>query len=246
MAESWASVVLGGTRGIGAALARQLADPSGVLILGHLQDRESARALARELSGRARDVRLVEGNVADARVRERIAEVVAESGGRCRHLVHSVAVTSFKPLSGVRANQWDLVFAVSARSLVEVAFSLAEPLARARGAIVALSSSGSVRPVPSYGALGPAKAALEAAVRELAVELAPLGIRANAVRAGLVRSPVSDRFPARAVEAIVARTPLKRLGTVDEIASVARFLLEDDASWITGQVIEVDGGLAVT
>ena len=239
------AVIAGGTRGIGAAIARRLAARGDALVLGYLQDRAAADALAGELRDRGVAVHTVDGNIADPATRTRIGDVVRELGGRCDALVHSVAVTSFKPLLQVKPNQWNLTFEVSARSLVDLAAALAGPLAEARGAVVAISSQGSVRHVPAYGALGPAKAALEAAVRQLAVELAPRGVRVNAIRAGLIAGAVLDHFPAGTRDVALARTPLGRLGTPDDVAGAAGFLLGPDAAWITGQVLEVDGGYAV-
>jgi NAD(P)-dependent dehydrogenase (short-subunit alcohol dehydrogenase family) len=245
VAERETAVILGGTRGIGAAVARQLAGPDVTLVLNHLQDSAAAATLASELEDAGAQVVLVEGNVADRDTRARITGEVEQAGGGCRRLVHSVAVTSFKPLSKVRANQWDLVFAVSVRSLVEMVGALGGALERAGGTVVAISSQGSVRHVPRYGALGPAKAALESVVRELAVEWGPRGVRVNAVRAGLVESGVLEHLPPELTEEVARRTPLGRLGTPAEIAAVACFLLGADSSWITGQIVEVDGGFSV-
>jgi NAD(P)-dependent dehydrogenase (short-subunit alcohol dehydrogenase family) len=238
------SVILGGTRGIGAAVARRLAGRGQTLVLNHLQDRTAAAILTTELRALGADVKVIEGNVTEPATRQAITAAVDAAGGMCHRLVHSVAVTSFKPLADTRANQWDLVLAVSARSLLDHVRALSGPLTRAQGTVVAISSQGAVRHVPDYGALGPAKAALEATVRQLAVELAPCGIRVNAVRAGLVAGDVTDHFPPEVVASVVERTPLNRLGTAAEIAAVTVFLLGDDASWLTGQVVEVDGGFA--
>lgn len=239
-------VVLGGTGSLGSAIARRLARPDETLVLGHLENHERAARLAAELRPLAREVHLVAGNLAEPPARERLAELVGRLGGRCDSLVHAVALTSFKPLSRVRPAQWDLILGVSARSFLDVVSALVEPLAAARGTVVALSSQGSVRFLPGYGALGPAKAALEATVRQLACELGPRGIRVNAVRAGLVRSEVLERFPPGFEQAVTARTPLGRIGTPEEIAAVVGFLLGADAGWIVGQVLEVDGGFSLT
>ncbi len=240
------SVVLGGTGGIGAAVARRLAGPGARLVLVYLERRERAEALARELESRQVEVALVRGNVADAATLAAVAERVGAWGGRCHHLVHSVAVTSFKPLSSIRPNQWNLILEVSARSLLDSVGALVEPLARARGAVVAVSSQGAARFVPNYGALGPAKAALEAVVRQLACELAPRGIRVNAVRAGLVESEVLQRMSPDVRREAERRTPSGRIGTTDEIAAVIVFLLGADSTWVVGQVVEVDGGMSLT
>lgn len=248
MADSAATVavVLGGTGSIGAAIARRLARPDRTLVLGYLENRGRAEAVAAELRGRAREVLLVEGSVTDPVTRGRLVEAVAESGGRCHHLVHSVAVTSFKPVTSIRPGQWDLILEVSARSLLDVVSALGEPLAAARGSVVAISSQGASRFIPGYGALGPAKAALESLVRQLACELAPRGVRVNAVRAGLIDNETIRHFPSGTREAVVQRTPLGRLGTPDEVAAVAEFLLGPGAAWIAGQVVEVDGGFSLT
>ena len=240
------AVILGGTGDIGSAVARRLARPGGELVLGYLANRARAETIARDLETRGATVHLVEGNVARPEVLDRIASLVQERGGRCHHLVHSVAVTGFKPLSEVKSNQWDLILNVSARSLLDAAQRLAESLERARGSIVALSSAGSVRFVPRYGALGPAKAALEATVRQLAVEFAPRAIRVNAVRAGLIEGAVARSLPAELREEAVRRNPWGRLGTPDEVAAAVVFLLSDESSWITGHVLDVDGGWSIS
>src|SRR5262245_7141967 len=106
------AVVLGGTGDIGGAVAGRLAQPHRELILSYLQDRERAEKAAADLRGRAAAVHLVEGNIGDDSVQDRILSLVAERGNACHQLVHCVAVTAFKPLLEVKPNQWDLIFQV--------------------------------------------------------------------------------------------------------------------------------------
>lgn len=239
------AVVLGGGGTIGSAIARRLAGPDTGIVLGYLQDAERARAVATMLERAGSTVRTVEGNIAEPATLERITACVDAFGGRCDQLVHAVAVTSFKPLLAIRPSQWNLILEVSTRSLLDVVSVLLEPLTRAHGTVVAISSQGATRAIPEYGALGPAKGALESVVRQLAYELAARHVRVNAIRAGLIESNVVERFPPGVREAVVARTPFARLGTADEIAAAAGFLLGPESSWIVGQVIEVDGGFAL-
>ena len=246
MSEPRVSVILGGTGEIGAAIARRLAGPGARLILGYVENRERAQRIEAELTERGCLVQRVEGNIADAATLRALADAVRAQGNRCDHLIHCIGLTSFKPLSQVRPSQWTLTLEVSARSLLDAVSALLEPLVAAGGSVLALSSQGSARFVPDYGALGPAKAALEATVRQLACELGPRGIRVNALRAGLVDGAVLARFPAGMADSVVSRTPLGRLGTADEIAAAATFLLGQDAAWVVGQVLEVDGGFSLT
>jgi enoyl-[acyl-carrier protein] reductase III len=115
------------------------------------------------------------------------------------------------------------------------------------GKVVAVSSLGSGRVVPNYGAMGPTKAALESIVRYLAVELAPRGIRVNGVSSGLVETSGIKKMPgiSRLMAEASARTPANRIGTPEDIADVIMFLVGPSARWICGQTILADGGYSL-
>jgi enoyl-[acyl-carrier protein] reductase III len=162
-------------------------------------------------------------------------------------LIHNAALGSFKPLHKVKANQWDLTMNVNARALLLLAQGTLTSLASRGGRIVSISSLGSVRVLPSYGAIGVSKAALESTTRYLASELAPRGIRVNAVVGGLLDTEASrlhPEFEALAREAI-ARTPIGRLMTTSDIADAVLFLCSPLSEGIVGQMLVVDGGAAL-
>ena len=187
-------------------MARRLAGPETALVLGYLDGADRAEALGRDLTACSHSVHFVTGNLSEPATIAHLRDLVDALGGRCHALVHAVAVANFRPLSEIRGNQWKLVHEVSAWSFVGAVIGVTDALVRAGGAVVALSSHGSTRFVPGYGALGPAKAALESSVRQLACELAGRGVRINAVRAGMIESPNADRFPPEVRDAAVRRT----------------------------------------
>ncbi len=172
-------------------------------------------------------------------------------GGTLRVLVHSLAFGTLKPYianpmkDAVSQAQMDMTLDVMAHSLVywtqEV---VARGLMTRGGRIYAMTSSGSARVLPAYGPVSAAKAALEAHVRQLASELAPRGIAANAIRAGVTDTPALQKIPGH--EAILAgarrRNPSGRLTTPEDVARAIVALAHPDTYWITGNVIGVDGG----
>jgi enoyl-[acyl-carrier protein] reductase III len=167
--------------------------------------------------------------------------------GRLDVLVHSAAMGRFQPLLRVRPAEWDVALRTNAEALLLLTREALALLPQPGGRIVALSSLGSQRYVPFYGALGPSKAALEAVVRYLAVELAPRGVRVNAVSAGMIESDGLQRLPqAEALrQAVLLRSPMARLGTPEELADVVVFLCSDRSNWICGQTLIADGGLSL-
>ena len=193
------------------------------------------------------ELHLHAGNLVEPAEVRRVCAAILARETQVDGLVHCAALGSFKEVMEVRPAQWDLTMNVGARSFLLCVQQLA-PAMSAGGRLVALSSLGSQRVVPTYGALGIAKAALEALVRSLAVELAPRGIRVNAVAAGPVAGTSITQHP-HAVELLersTARTPAGRLVTAQEVADLVLLLLSPMAQGLCGQVLVADGGLSLT
>ena len=239
------ALVTGASRGIGAVLARRLAAEGAHVYINYERSDEAAQQTARAIERAGGSASLARANLADP---AQVAEVIgAIAGEGLDVLVHNAAIGSFKPLTRVRANQWDLTMHVNARALLLCAQAALASLAARGGRIVAISSLGGRRVVPAYGAIGVAKAALEAATRYLASELAPQGVRVNAVAAGLVDTPSVRRHPAfdRLAGDTIARTPTGRLITADAIADAVLFLCGPHSADIVGQTLVVDGGASL-
>jgi enoyl-[acyl-carrier protein] reductase III len=238
------ALVTGGSRGIGAAIARRLAAAGAHVFIAYRADERSARDTAGAIAAAGGSATTLQVNLVNEPEIDTMFATVREQAGALDMLVHGAAIGSFKPAIDVRANQWDLTLAVNARALHFCA-QRAAPLMQGRGGkIVALSSMGAARVVPSYGAIGVAKAAVESMVRYLGAELAPRGINVNAVAAGLVDTPSIRLHPRYAdlASRTVATSPMQRIGTPQDVASVVLFLCSPLADWIVGQTIVADGG----
>lgn len=230
-------LVTGASRGIGAAIAVELA-PGNAVVVNYLQDEASARKVAAEIDARGGRASVVQGDVRSERDLEQLARVA----GPLDVLVHNAAVGVLKDFSAIRASQWDLTMESSLRPF----WLLTKLCAFHDGAsVVGISSLGSRGYIPGYAAMGAAKAGLEALTRQLAVELAPR-VRVNTVCGGLVRTDALRYFPAGAemLDAAERLTPLGRVGTPADIARVVALLVDPRAAWITGQTIVADGGLS--
>jgi enoyl-[acyl-carrier protein] reductase III len=180
---------------------------------------------------------LVRGNVASTRVAEKVAEL-----GPLDVLVHAAATGVIRPALETEDKHWDWTLSANARALLSLTRA-AEPQMREGASIVGISSLGSVRVLDGYTLVGASKAALEALVRYLAVELAPRGIRVNAVSAGVVETGALEHFPNKdAMLEMGVRNPVGRLVGPEDVAKVVTFLCSPDAEMIRGQTVVIDGG----
>lgn len=242
------ALVTGGGRGLGHAVAVELAREGADVIINYFRNRAPAEETAEEVRALGRRAHVVKANVGDEeKVRAMFEEIRREFGG-LDILVSNAASGVLKPTEEVGAREWDWAMNINARAMLLCA-NQAAPLMRERGggAIVAITSIGSVRVLPYYTTVGVSKAALEAATRYLAVAYAKDGIAVNAVSPGAMETDALSHFPNR--DTIIASslrdTPAGRLVTTEEVGRVVAFLCTDAARMICGQVIVVDGGYSL-
>jgi len=240
--DSRAVLVTGGTRGIGKAIALRLAsDGAKRVVLGFLRNDAAAEEAAEELRAAGAEPVLVRGNVASGRV---VAEFA--SHGPYSAVVHNAATGVIRAALETEDKHWDWTLGANARALLSLARACA-PDMKAGSSLVGVSSLGSTRVLENYVLVGTSKAALESVVRYLAVELAPRGIRVNAVSAGVVETEALDHFPNREqmLKAARTRTPAGRIVEPDDVAAAVAYLCSPDAEMVRGQTLIVDGGYSL-
>jgi enoyl-[acyl-carrier protein] reductase III len=256
--QQWA-LVLGASSGFGEATSRLLAE-RGLDVCGVHLDRRAGMAHVEEITAaireRGRQALFFNVNAADHEKRRSVLDALAarfaeDGGGVVRVLMHSLAFGSLTPFVGAEPArlatpaQIEMTLNVMAHSLVYwVQDTVARSLLARGSRIVAMTSAGSTTVWPGYGPVSAAKAALEAHVRQLAVELAPTGVTVNAIRAGVTDTPAFRKIPGSEImaEHVRARNPSGRMTETTDVAKVIAMLAGDDAQWITGTVIGVDGG----
>jgi enoyl-[acyl-carrier protein] reductase III len=254
--RKWA-LILGASSGFGAATSSELAR-NGYSIFGvHFDLRSTlpnAVRVQEEVQATGGEAVFFNINAADPEKRASALDAMRDklgAGGYVHVLLHSLAFGSLLPFIGddpkarISQKQMDMTLDVMAHSLVYWTQDLcARELLGRNSRIFAMTSSGSTRVIESYGAVSAAKAALESHIRQLAFELAPKGITANAIRAGVTDTPALRRIPggpelhARAME----RNPSGRSTTTEDVAKAISVLADERLYWMTGNVIGVDGG----
>jgi enoyl-[acyl-carrier protein] reductase III len=239
-------LITGASRGIGRAIALRFAEEGARIFASFFVNIEAAEDTAREIEKRGGVAHLLQGDLKDPAQVSRMVDDVRGATDRLDVLVHGAASGVLRDGLDLEAKHWDWVLSTNARPLL-LLVKRAATLMREGGRVIALSSLGSQRVIPRYAAIGVSKAALEALVRYLAVELAPRGIAVNAVSAGAVATDVWRAFPDgdRMLDAIRERTPSGRLVTPDEVADVVHFLASPAAAAIHGHVMVVDGGYSL-
>jgi 3-oxoacyl-[acyl-carrier protein] reductase len=241
--EDRVALVTGGTRGIGRAIVEVLLD-DGATVLFTGRDAAKVEKAAAELEGRAGKV---VGLVAEMGRGEDVQRIVAEADKRFDRidlLVNNAGITKDGLLVRMKDADWDEVLGINLRAAFQATRAAARFMIRQRsGRIINLTSAAGVMGTPGQANYSAAKAGLIGLTKSTARELAHWGILVNAVAPGLIQTDMAAALSGDMREAYVGQVPLKRIGTAREVAEVVRFLASEGASYITGQVIHVNGGL---
>jgi 3-oxoacyl-[acyl-carrier protein] reductase len=235
--EGRTALVTGASRGIGRAIAQELARAGAAVVVGYRTGQKEAEALAGELNGHA-----VQADVSSPEDAKRLVE----EAGDVDVLVNNAGLTRDGVLARMSDDDWRTVMETNLSSVFYTCRAVTRPMMKKRaGSIVNVSSIVGVHGNWGQTNYAASKAGIIGFTKSLARELGSRGVRANVVAPGYVKTQLTDVLPEDATQAMLANTPLGRLGDPEDVAGAVRFLCSDDASFITGEVLLVDGGLGM-
>lgn len=240
------ALITGGSRGIGRAIAMRFAENGMDLVVNYVRHKRDAQETADAAEKLGVRCLLLKANVAKSEDVQEMLAAIKKEFGTLDVLVSNAASGVLKPAMELTERHWNWAMDINARALLTLVQNCL-PLMSPGSRVMAVSSLGATRAIENYTTVGASKAALESLVRHLAVELGPRGIHVNTISAGAVDTDALKKFPNREeiLNTALARTPLGRLTTPEDVADLALFLCSDFAGMIQGQVITVDGGYAI-
>jgi 3-oxoacyl-[acyl-carrier protein] reductase len=235
--EGRTALVTGGSRGIGRAIAVELGNAGASVVVGYRSGADEAESVAQEVGGRA-----IQADVSDPADAQRLVE----EAGDLDILVNNAGLTRDTLLARMSDEDWRAVIETNLSSVFYTCRAVARPMMKKRGgAIVNVSSIVGLHGNMGQTNYGASKAGIIGFTKSLARELGSRGVRANVVAPGYIHTRLTDVLPEEATNAMLANTPLGKLGDPEDIAGAVRFLCSDEASFITGEVLLVDGGLGM-
>ena len=238
------ALITGAARGIGKAIALKFASEGASSAFTDLVINEAAQETVRELEAFGVKVRAYASNAADFEATQTVVEQIVAEFGRIDVLVNNAGITKDGLVMRMSEAQWDAVIAVNMKSAFNFLHAMVPVMARQKGgSIINMASIAGQMGNPGQVNYAASKAGLIAMAKSVAKEMGPRGIRANSIAPGYIISDMTEALPQAVRDEYVKMIPLKRGGTVDEVASVALFLASDYSSYVSGQVIAVNGGM---
>ena len=236
------SVITGASGEIGAEIARAFAKRGDDLVLLYHSNEEKVAALAQEIAKMGRMVVTKKVDLSDASATEAAFSELEKVIGAPDILVNAAGISLVAPVFDTTAAAWDKVFAVNARAVFLASKWAAKSMIYG-GKIVSISSIWGSRPAACEAAYAASKAAVESFTKSFAKEVGTLGITVNAISAGMIDTRMNAHLTAEEKADFISDLAIKRIGTPEDVANAALFLTSDGASYITGTVLAVDGGL---
>jgi 3-oxoacyl-[acyl-carrier protein] reductase len=239
-------LVTGGSRGIGSAVTRLLSREGAVCAFTYSRDQNAAHALVKELSQSGRRVLSFQRDARDFEGAKSLIEEVKKELGGLDILVNNAGITRDKSLAMMAPEEWSDVIDTNLTGVFNTTrASIITFLKQKSGVIVNISSMSGIHPLPGQSNYAAAKAGVIGFTKALAREVAPYNIRVNALAPGFVETEMTAALTEKKREQFLQMIPLGRFGTAEEVAHAVLFLATDQARYITGQTLQLDGGLGI-
>lgn len=245
--EGKVALVTGASRGIGRAIALELARRGAQVVVNYHRSADEAAQVVAAIEGEGGQATAVQADVADLPQAQALVQAALDTYGRLDILVNNAGITRDRLILMMTEEDWDAVIRVDLKSLFNTCKAAARPMVRQRyGRIVNVSSVVGIAGQGGQTNYAAAKAGVIGFTKSLAKELGPRGITVNAVAPGLVPTDLTADLPQELLQRALDLTPLGRTGRAEEIAYAVAFLASDEAAFITGVVLPVDGGLVMS
>ncbi len=236
----------GASRGIGHSICLELARCGCNIAFSYLKSEAEARQLAAKLAGMGKEVFFVQAKVEDFASAEKVAREVKNRFGAIDYLVNNAGIVRDKLILRMNEKDWDEVIEINLKGAFNYCKAVAPYMVKARfGSILNITSVSGITGAPGQANYSASKAGMIGLTKALARELAGRNITVNALALGLVDTEMTRTLPEDYKSTMLRNIPLGRFGSVEEVARTAAFLLSEDARYITGQIIQLDGGLAI-
>lgn len=240
------ALVTGASRGIGAAIARRLAADGATVVVNYNSSPEAAQSVIDEITATGGQAAAMQADVSQTEAAGNLVKETQKRFGRLDILVNNAGTTRDNVIMMMKEDDWDVVIDTNLKSAWNCSKAAARLMLKQRsGRIINITSVAGISGNPGQSNYSASKAGLIGLTKSLAKEIGPRNVTVNAVAPGFVRTDLTSGLLDQITEQVVERTPIQRLGTPEDVAAAVAFLASDEAGFITGQVLAIDGGLAL-
>lgn len=244
--EGKTCLVTGGSRGIGKAIALKLADFGADVAITYARSADAANEVKAEIEAKGRKAKAIQADAVDFNEADKVINEIVSDWGKLDVLVNNAGITKDNLILRMSEEQWDDVITTNLKSIFNYSKVAARPMMKNRGgSIINISSVVGISGNAGQSNYSASKAGIIGFTKSYAKELASRNIRANVIAPGYITTDMTDALDEKVLEGIKEATPLGRAGNADEIADAVVFLASDMSSYITGETIRVDGGMAM-
>lgn len=244
--ENKNALVTGGSRGIGKAIALKLAEYGANVVVTYARSADAANEVKAEIEEMGRKAKAVQADAVNLEKADELIQQIVEEWGKLDILVNNAGITRDNLILRMNEEQWDDVIETNLKSVFNYSKAAAKPMMRNRGgSIINISSVVGISGNAGQSNYAASKAGIIGFTKSYAKELASRNIRANVIAPGYILTEMTGSLDEKVLEGIRDETPLGRAGEADEVAEAVVFLASDSSSYITGEVLRVDGGMAM-